>query len=328
MFSKKFGEKLAEGLAAQWAAQKLGPALVFWAGGLLAWHGSWQSIEKWLQGINNTATYVALAAGGLLLAAVSGTAVQWLQPKAIRWLEGYWPRPLHGLRFYLSERLKDKLEPKEERWGELAEKVRQREEQPETPEGRITAREHAEYVRLDSLLNRYPVDDILYMPTTLGNLMRSAEEYPKVRYGLDAVVCWPRMWLLMPDKTLEALSEAREELNSGSRLMIWSILFLIWAFWTKWAALSLLLVPVAYWKMLGAAETYGYLIRSAFDIHRFKLYESLHWPLPPDPAQEEDRGKELTKYLFRGIAPDGIVYNAPNILVAALACAPALARIV
>ena len=33
----KFWDELTEGLAGQWTAQKLGPALAFWGGGLLAW---------------------------------------------------------------------------------------------------------------------------------------------------------------------------------------------------------------------------------------------------------------------------------------------------
>ncbi len=298
MFTAKFSAKLAEGLAGQWAAQKLGPALVFWAGGLLAWHGKWQAIENWLKGINNTPTYIALTMGGILLVAVSGAAAQWLQTTIIRWAEGYWPGPLKKLRFSQAKRLKKRLAQKEERWEQL----------DKIPEARRSAEEQSEYVHLDALLSRYPLDERLYMPTTLGNLLRSAEEYPKVRYGLDAIVCWPRMWLLMPKETLEALAEAREQLNAAARLMLWSILFTIWTLWADWAALSLVLLPAAYLRMLNAAESYGYLIRSAFDIHRFKLYESLNWPLPQGPAQEADSGEQLTEYLFRGTVSDDIDY--------------------
>ncbi len=300
MFTKKFGEKLAEGLATKWAAQKLGPALVFWAGGgcFLALHWEWQSIEKWLVSINKTPIYIALAMGGLLLVVVSGTAAEWLQTTVIRWSEGYWPWPFKKLRFSLAKRLKKRLTQKEERWEQL----------DKIPEADRSTEDKAELVHLDALLNRYPLDDYLYMPTTLGNLLRSAEEYPKARYGLDAVVCWPRMWLLMPDETLEALTEAREELNASARLMLWSIVFTIWTIWSNWAALSVILVPVAYLRMLNAAESYGDLIRSAFDIHRFKLYEALKWPLPTSPAQEAAWGEKLTEYLFRGTAPDNIGY--------------------
>lgn len=273
--------------------------MVFWARRLLAWHRDWQSIENWLNSIDNTPEYIALAMGGLLLAAVSSTAAQWLQTTVIRLAEGYWPWPLRGLRFFLARRLRKRLAHKEEKWARLA----------DIPEERRTEKEQEEFARLDVLLSRYPVDDRLHMPTTLGNLLRSAEEYPKVRYGLDAVVCWPRLWLLMPGETLEALSEAREQLDAAARFMLWILLFTVWTIWTKWAALSLLLLPAVYPRMIDAAENYGRLVRSAFDIHWFKLYEALNWPLPPGPAEEAACGEKLTEYLFRGAAPDAIRYN-------------------
>lgn len=296
MFATKFGEKLAEGLAGQLAAQKIGPALVFWAGGLLVWHGDWKSIEIWLKGINNTPAYIALAMGGLLLASVSGAASQWLQTPVIRWAEGYWPGPLRWFRFALARYGHECFLLEGDRFAQLE----------GIPKEKRTARQKADLVRLDVLLTRHPLDKNLFMPTTLGNLLRASEEYPKVRYGLDAIVCWPRLWLLMPQETLKTLSESMEELNAAARLMFWAVLFTIWGFWADWALLSLALVPVAYLKMLSAAETYGYLIRAAFDIHRFKLYEALNWPLPPDPEQEEKCGTELNKYLFRGFTPKKI----------------------
>ncbi|RLC20857.1 MAG: hypothetical protein DRI57_03775 [Deltaproteobacteria bacterium] len=297
MFKAKFGAKLAEGLAGQWAAQQLSPALVFWAGGIIAWlsHNKWKLPEICLQNIDNSLVYIVLAMGGILLIAISGTVMQWLQTPVIRLAEGYWP-----LRFCLARQLKKGLNSKEEQWEKL-----------DSRENR-TAEEQAELVRLDMTLSRYPLDKRLLMPTTLGNLLRSAEEYPRVRYGLDTIVCWPRLWLLMPDETLEVLSEAREELNSCARLMLWSIFFLIWILWTDWAVLSLLIFPIAYMRMLKAADTYGELIRAAFDLHRFKLYESLKWPLPPGPKEEKERGEQLTEYLSRGTGADSIRFREEN----------------
>ena len=193
--------------------------------------------------------------------------IQWLQMPPSDGLMDTGPVPFHRLRPLLARR----LDSKEERWDELA----------NIPEQDRTAEQHAELIHLDTLLSRYPIDERLLMPTSVGNLLRAAEEYPSVRYGLDAIVCWPRMWLLMPAETLEAISEAREQLNTCARLMLWSIIFPVWILWANWAALSLLLLPLAYLKMLSSAGTYGNLIRSAFDLHRFKLYEAFKWPLPP-----------------------------------------------
>ena len=59
----KFWDELAKGLAGQWTAQKLGPALAFWGGGLLAWawRFGWKPLIDWLVALNSLAAYVALA---------------------------------------------------------------------------------------------------------------------------------------------------------------------------------------------------------------------------------------------------------------------------
>lgn len=173
MFATKFGEKLAEGLAGQWAAQKLGPVLVFWAGGLLAWQGGWQPVGKWIKEINNTPVYIALAVGGLLLVSVSGAAARWLQTAVIRWAEGYWPWPFQWLRFALANYGHECFGQQDARLAQLE----------GIPGEERTARQKAELVHLDVLLTRHPLDKALFMPTSLGNLLRTAEEYPRVRYG-------------------------------------------------------------------------------------------------------------------------------------------------
>ncbi len=292
MFTK-FWDKLAEGLAGQWTAQVLGPALAFWGGGLLAWawrHG-WQPLFNWLAALNNTAAYIALAVGGLMLLAASAAVMSWLQLSVLRLAEGYWPGPLRRLRFALARRLANRLQALEERWQELA----------DIPPEQRTAEQQAEYARLDAELARYPVDPRHLMPTRLGNLLQSAEEYPQVRYGLTMSVCWPRLWLLLPKETQEALTNARERLNSATRLLAWGLLFAVWTVWAWWAApVTIAAVIAAYWGMLGAAGVYGDLLRAAVDLHRLALYEALRWPLPSGPDDEPAHGRQLSEYLFRG----------------------------
>jgi hypothetical protein len=62
----------------------------------------------------------------------------------------------------------------------------------------------------------YPVDEggeaYVAHPTRLGNLIESFESYPKVKYGLDAVFYWYRLWVML-DKDL------REEIDTAQALV-------------------------------------------------------------------------------------------------------------
>jgi hypothetical protein len=299
-----FWDELAKGLAGQWTAQKLGPALAFWGGGLLAWawRFGWAPLINWLVGLNNIAAYVALAVAGLVLLTASSAAASWLQLPVLRLAEGYWPRPFRRWRFVLARRVQGRLRHKEERWQALADK----------PEEQRSAQEQDEYARLDAELSTYSLDPRRLMPTRPGNLLRAAEEYPRIRYGLMTSVCWPRLWLVLPKETQTTVAEAREQLNAATRLLIWGMLFAVWLMWAWWAVpVAVAVVLAAYWGIVNAAGVYGELLRAAFDVHRFTLYEQLRWPLPPGPVGEEAYGAGLTEYLFRGTADGGVQFTPP-----------------
>lgn len=298
----KFWDKLSEGLGQKWATQKMGFALAFWIGGFLAWstrHG-WGELKAGLIKLDSTPIYIVLAVGGLMLVAASAAVVEWLHLPAIRLAEGYWPGPFRKLRFKLSKRVKNRLEEKDNRWSEL---------EPWVESGEASPEQRDEYARLDAELARYPKDSARLMPTTLGNLLSAAEEYPDVRYGLSVPVCWPRLWLILPPETREALADTRERLNAGARMMVWGLLFQPWTVWAWWAPIpALALAVTGYLRMIGAAGPYGDLIRAAFDLNRFALYEALRWPLPENLKDEVDCGKELNEYLFRG-SSEGTPYT-------------------
>jgi hypothetical protein len=199
--------------------------------------------------------------------------------------------------------LQGRLQKQEERWYEL---------EGIAPQAR-TAGQRDEHARLDARLARYPVDPRRLMPTRLGNLLRAAEEYPQVRYGLATSVCWPRLWLLLPEEAQKTLAGARQRLNGAARFSLWGALFASWTVWAWWAApLAVVAAIAAYWAMLDAAGVYGDLLRAAFDLHRFALYEALRWPLPAGPEGEEVQGQRLSEYLFRGAASKSVQFVVPQ----------------
>lgn len=291
MFTK-FWDKLAESIAVKWS-ERLGPALVYWGGGLLAWGNAkaWQSFLDFFKAHDSMLVYIALASGGLLILVVSGILVEWLEQPALRFAEGYWPRPFRRLRFRLAEKVGKRLQRKESKWEELRNK----------DEAARTAAEQAVYAQLDAELATYPADERDLMPTTLGNLLRACEKYPDYRYGLAISVCWPRLWLLLPRDIQKELITARHRLNAAVSMLLWGLFFMVWTIFTWWpAVVALIVTAAAYWRLCQAAGVYGDLLRAAFDLHRFKLYDSLRLPPPQKPTDEVTHGQRLTEYLFRG----------------------------
>lgn len=145
------------------------------------------------------------------------------------------------------------------------------------------------------------------MPTRLGNLLRAAERKPLEKYGLDAIICWSRIWFLIPDTVRKELQIARADLDTATRFWLWGILFILWTFLGAWWAaplgiISALFAYYAYYNWaIDAAATYGELIEATFDLYRHLLYESIRWNLPSDPNEERRVGKELTNYLYQNL---------------------------
>ncbi|NEP17060.1 MAG: hypothetical protein F6J97_09145 [Leptolyngbya sp. SIO4C1] len=289
----QFLESLGGQLAERWMATLFTPALVFWLGGLAAWiqQFGWDELETWLNA-QSEPIQITLIAGSLLLVAASAFIVQQLELPALQVLEGYWPVWLSRLRRYGIRRQRQILKRKEQRWQQLA---RQREQQGLTPA------ETDDYIRLDWQLRQFPSQPGRLMPTRLGNLLRAAEDLPQIKYGLDAILCWPRLWMLLPEPVKTDLQAARAELNTAARVWLWGLCFLVWWIWAWWAfPIGLLIAWFAYRWLLRAAATYATLLESAFDLHRLALYQSLRWPLPTNPAEEQRMGQQLTAYLWRG----------------------------
>jgi len=293
---ERFWENIGQALAKEWAVRMLTPAFAFWAGGLLAWafrHG-WVKLTSWWSA-RSVPEQAALLIGGLALVAFSAVVMEWAQARILQWAEGYWPRPLWWLRSALARRWERNARQLEEHWQELAEKC------VGNPE-HLSPQERAEYAQLDAFRLRLPADPGRMMPTLLGNLLRGAEEHSWVRYGLEANVCWPRLWFLLPRDAQEEIAAARSRLNEATRLFAWAVLFVIWTVWAWWAVpVGLLTAWLAWRGMTRAALVYGDLMRAAFDLYHPLLFEHLGWPKPQGP---ED-GRRLTEYLARGIRSKG-----------------------
>jgi hypothetical protein len=288
-FLEKFGGQLAERRAAQW----LGP-LLFWIGGAVAWasHVGWTVAAKQLEALTKEEK-VALAFCGIVVLTLSAALAQRLAEPILKLLEGYWPAWTDPAKKYLTERKTLRLVKGEQRFQELTANQNLRE---------FSALERDELTALESRLRSAPTRSTNRMPTSLGNILRAAEERIASRYGLDVIVCWPRLWLLLPDATRRDLGDARDALDSIAVAWLWSVLFLLWTVWMPWAALiSFAGVVLAYRWIVDAATVYCTLLESVFDLYRGELYKAIRWYFPIDVEAEREAGRRLTRYLWRGL---------------------------
>lgn len=306
MYSK-FLEGMTGKVAEQWVTNLLTPAFVFWLGGLAAyvcrfgWNQLKTSILQQPQSFQ-----VGLLIVGLIVLITSAAIIQKGDRIMLRFLEGYWPPWLKRLRRFRTKRYLKQWRKNCGRWSELYGTVKVKGEKT------LTAEELNEYAHLDWLIVHSPSEENQFMPTRLGNLLRAAEYRSRERYGLDAIICWPRLWLLLPDSTRKELHEARAALNTAVRTCLWSLLFLVWTFLAWWVPLLALPAAwVSYRMALSAAAVYVDLLESTFDVHRHLLYQALRVQLPKNPIEEAKDGKKLTQYLWREADPSMSSFQEP-----------------
>ncbi len=293
----QFWDSVAGKLADRWAGVAA-PALVFWAGGILAWAFSgsgWSGLSQvanWLDRRTVLAQIVAVL-GALAVAAASAIIVQRLTTPVLRVLEGYWPA---WLAWCTERRLSRALHRKsldETDWQRLQHEA----EQAEPTRGQRAALAHLEHRR-----RHRPVLDSELLPTRVGNILRAAETRPFHRYGLEAVVVWPRLWLVLPDLARQELTGARASLDASVAAAVWGIGFVAFtplAWWAAPAGIAVAATAVAWW-VPARAEVFADLVEAAYDLYRGDLYQRLRWPLPETPAHEQETGREITMYLVRG----------------------------
>ena len=215
-----FWDAVAGKLADRWASVAA-PAVVFWAGGILAWAfagSGWSRLSKitsWLDG-QKVAAQIAALLGALVVVAASAIVVQRLTTPALRLLEGYWPKHLRGLTDWQRGHILRRKTADDEAWQQLKQ---------ETDQIEPTAQQRADLARLEHRRSHRPILDNELLPTRIGNILRAAETCPYHRYGLEAITVWPRLWLVLPDTARQELTTARGSLDASIAAALWGLAF-------------------------------------------------------------------------------------------------------
>lgn len=291
-----FWKSIGTELGKRWLATIFVPAFMFWVGGLIIFINSrlsWAALKEF------ETYFLALPAyaqampliGAFVVMLISGALVRTFANHIIRFLEGYWPAWLGLIRKALVRMQRTRIQEQEQRWQELANK----------DEEERTSEERSEFIGLDWRLKSVPESEHDLMPSRLGNILKASETRPRERYGIDPVICWPRLWLVLPDSVKKELGEARAQLDTAAQLVMWSILFAVWAIYWPWALLITAAATLLSYRMaLQAAAVFGELVESTYDTHRHLLYQAARWPLPTTAEQEKVLGEKLTRLFLRG----------------------------
>ncbi|MBI5965470.1 MAG: hypothetical protein HY863_18490 [Chloroflexi bacterium] len=297
----KFWESISSNLVDRWLEYIFGPPFLFWVGGLglYVWQTGWQNLLTELQSMTlmQQSIWIILA---LLVLVFSSLLMQALRFPILRLLEGYWPWPFNYLGLGIIALRRSVFKKKYDELRHLKEAESKRE---------LNAKQSEKLIKLDIWAHWLPAKANEMLPTALGNILRSRERSPESRYGLDAVVCWPRLWPLLPENVRNDLDMVRSTLDRLVELWFWGLLFFLWAYWTPWAVvIGLLWMILTYGTSLQAAMAYGDLLESAFDLHRLLLYSAMGWPRPANSEEEKALGIQLTEFLWRGTLHEPLIY--------------------
>lgn len=233
--------------------------------------------------------------------------LQPLQLSLVRLLEGYWggsrlARAAGGIAVAWHRRRREKLEAASQSTHEPS------------------ADEAVEMAAAARRLRRfYPAPDRL-LPTMLGNVLRAAEDKGEVRYGLDTVVIWPRLYHVLPEALQHSLADQRNQLDIAARLCVVFILAVIASaallyrhgWWNLAEIITVALAWMSYRSAIAAALAYGESIQAAIDLHRFDLLKALHLPAPADRDAERKANRLLCDFLRQGVPVDFTYQHPPS----------------
>jgi hypothetical protein len=152
----------------------------------------------------------------------------------------------------------------------------------------------------------------LVMPTRLGNVLRASEVYPLDRYGIDAVIIWPRLQPLIPAEQSVLLEDRKVALDAMLKLtLLLSAFALVWCvvlavMTTRW---DLFLICATAWpaawltyrNAVAVAVAYAEQVRATFDLYRLDLVTALGHPAPANADEERDLWDSLAHFYARNL---------------------------
>jgi hypothetical protein len=146
------------------------------------------------------------------------------------------------------------------------------------------------------LAREFPDGEHWILPTAFGNVLRAFEVYPRVLYGAESTVVWPRLLAIASDAQRDLIDQAKAQVdlwvNLGAvvpLLLAEYVVLVILAgsvhsFLLPLAAL--LALPVISWAAFHSALSWGSVVKATFDVYLPELHEKLGLPRPGSRAEQ------------------------------------------
>lgn len=165
----------------------------------------------------------------------------------------------------------------------------------------------------------------LVLPTRLGNVIRSFEEYSRHQYGMSAIPLWPRLAAHIGKEYAALIDDSKSTmdfaLNSSFLSALLAAGMLVVGLMRRdallrtpsdvlsWLLTIGALVGIAYLMYLAAlsrAADWGVHVKGAFDLYRRDLLKQLNYEQQPATIREErELWKQISRQIVFGDPVDG-----------------------
>ena len=195
-------------------------------------------------------------------------------------------------------------------------------------------------------LGEFPVAAGSVLPTKLGNVIRSFENYPSRQYHLAAITLWPRLVAKIDKDYGEQVDNAKTSfdfmincslLSFALALLVlfvglwYPVMFVAPRHWAVWLSKVLLLLALScafYRSSIGRAAEWGEMVKGAFDLYRHELLAQLGYKTPPSSLEGERRlWDSISQQLIYGDAPRGAQLPPYKDSATSVRCEPETVRL-
>ena len=156
-----------------------------------------------------------------------------------------------------------------------------------------------------------PMDRRRILPTRLGNIFATIEEYPNIRYGMDGMVYWPRLIPVIPKEYSDIIADEKINIDFLINLSLLSGIFameMLIKFIYNYEELRFLLLTILSFTLFYIfyrvstinVVAMGELIKSCFDLFRYDILNKMNIDIPDKIEEERFLWYRLSNYITSG----------------------------